>query len=91
MLTLTSNRAIFMLDGVNGVDTLENMYSIGLLTGSSQPQWQDAFVTHILQRDNLAGDLFLRQLFAGDMAVSRDMDSKHSRSHSSLTDTAAQT
>ena len=26
---------------------------------------------HILQRDNLAGNLFLRQLFAGDMAVFR--------------------
>ena len=28
-------------------------------------------MTHILQRDNLAGNLFLRQLFAGDMAVFR--------------------
>ena len=59
-----------MLDGVNGVDALENVLNrvvdrvLTSLNGKT-------LVTHILQRDNLAGDLFLRQLFAGDMAVFR--------------------
>lgn len=66
----TSNRTVFMLDGVNGVDALENVLNrvvdrvLTSLNGKT-------LVTHILQRDNLAGDLFLRQLFAGDMAVFR--------------------
>ena len=59
-----------MLDGVNGVDALENVLNrvvdrvLTSLNGKT-------LVTHILQRDKLAGDLFLRQLFAGDMAVFR--------------------
>ena len=59
-----------MLDRVNGVDALENVLNrvvdrvLTSLNGKT-------LVTHILQRDNLAGNLFLRQLFAGDMAVFR--------------------
>ena len=66
----TSNRTVFMLDGVNGVDALENVLNRvvdRVLTGLNGK----TLVTHILQRDNLAGNLFLRQLFAGDMAVFR--------------------
>ena len=57
-----------MLDGVNGVDALENVLNrvidrvLTSLNGKT-------LVPHILQRDNLAGNLFLRQLFASDMAV----------------------
>ena len=66
----TSNRTVFVLDGVNGVDALENVLDRvvdRVLTGLDGK----ALVTHILQRDNLAGNLLLRQLFAGDMAVFR--------------------
>ena len=64
----TSNCTVFMFDGVNGVDALENVLDRvvdRILTGLDGK----ALVTHILQRDNLAGNLFLRQLFASDMAV----------------------
>ena len=57
-----------MFDGIDRLDALQNVFDrvVDRIFAGFQRQ---ALVAHVLQRDDLAADLLLRQLFARDMAV----------------------
>mgnify|MGYP006904111162 CR=1 FL=1 len=85
-----ADRPVLVMYGVDRLDRFENVLDRIVARVLSGFECQ-TLVTHILQRDNLAGNLFLRQLLRVIWRFSRDTDSKHSRLRSNSTDTAAQT
>ena len=64
----TADGAVFMLNPVNGLDAFQNIFDgvvFGIFPGfNGQP-----FMPHILQRDNFFPNLFLGQLFTGNIFV----------------------
>ena len=65
-----ADRPVLVMYGVDRLDRFENVLDRIVARVLSGFECQ-TLVTHILQRDNLAGNLFLRQLFASNMAVFR--------------------
>ena len=57
-----------MFDGIDRLDALQHIFD-RVVDGVFAGFQRQALVAHVLQRDDLAADLLLRQLFARDMAV----------------------
>ena len=64
-----ADSAVFMLNGINSLNAVQNIFNriVYRILASLQRQ---AFMAHILQRDNLVAYLVLRQLFTSDMLIS---------------------
>ena len=65
-----ADRAVFVLDGIYRLDAFEHIFE-RIVHGVFSRLQREALVPHILQRDDLAADLVLRELPAMDMLVLR--------------------
>ena len=63
-----ADSAVFMLNRIDSLDAVQNLLNRIVYRVLAGLQRQ-AFMAHILQRDNLVAYLVLRQLFASDMLV----------------------
>ena len=64
----SANRAVFMLNPVNGFNTFQYILN-GVIDRIFTGFDREALMTHVLQRDDLAAHLILRQFLAGDVLV----------------------